>query len=251
MAAGSNFRVSVPGVFEVVAQLYTAAIGGTYIGGTYLHARNINGPHLPVILPGPGCNSTGIWQQNDSIPFKVAGEQNMLHQDVHFGTSDDTFCSPSYVRAWLPIRSDDDAAVMQCDSQQQFLMRCPMTRPVKQWDAHCTKQLADLQECFAATDALGIDAVHKLKPANAAVTNNLALSQGRHGLFLHPRLDLFIGASLRIYGEWSELEVQSYARIIQPGDVVINGGGHVGSMAVPLASLAAPGCVHVFEPQRR
>ena len=46
--------------------------------------------------------------------------------------------------------------------------------------------------------------------------------------------------------------MQSYARLVRPGDVVVNGGGHIGSMAVPLGTFVGQtGAVHVFEPQRR
>eukprot|EP00277_Geminigera_cryophila_P003414 CAMPEP_0179433806 /NCGR_PEP_ID=MMETSP0799-20121207/18148_1 /TAXON_ID=46947 /ORGANISM="Geminigera cryophila, Strain CCMP2564" /LENGTH=459 /DNA_ID=CAMNT_0021212009 /DNA_START=296 /DNA_END=1674 /DNA_ORIENTATION=+ len=64
-----------------------------------------------------------------------------------------------------------------------------------------------------------------------------------------PVLDLYIGTSLLLYGEWAEEEVRLFARFVHPGDTVIDAGAHIGSLSLPLARLVGPnGRVVSFEP---
>ncbi len=51
------------------------------------------------------------------------------------------------------------------------------------------------------------------------------------------------------YGEWSELEVSLYRRLLKPHDMVIEVGANLGLHTVPLARIVAPGQVICFEPQ--
>ena len=52
-----------------------------------------------------------------------------------------------------------------------------------------------------------------------------------------PVLDLYIGTSLMLYGEWAEAEVQVFRRLVRAGDTVVDAGAHVGSLTLPLARL--------------
>jgi FkbM family methyltransferase len=68
--------------------------------------------------------------------------------------------------------------------------------------------------------------------------------------------DLYVGASLDLYGEFSEREIHLYKRIIKKGDVVVEVGAHIGTLTIPLARMVATrhaagrGVVFAFEPQR-
>lgn len=53
-----------------------------------------------------------------------------------------------------------------------------------------------------------------------------------------------------MYGEYSESEVQLYTKLIKNGDTVIEVGGNIGSLTVPLSRLVGSGVVMTFEPER-
>ncbi|MDE2475567.1 MAG: FkbM family methyltransferase [Alphaproteobacteria bacterium] len=77
------------------------------------------------------------------------------------------------------------------------------------------------------------------------------LKQCRYGKMLFLRYDRYIGRSLDLYGEYSELEAEIFARNVRPGDCVVEVGSNIGAHTVRLAQLAGPhGVVHAFEPQR-
>ena len=78
----------------------------------------------------------------------------------------------------------------------------------------------------------------------------IMLAGCRHGTFLFSSKDM-IGRTLRLYGEWAELELARLLPLLRPGDVAIDVGAHVGSFAVPFARAVGPqGSVLAFEPQR-
>ena len=79
---------------------------------------------------------------------------------------------------------------------------------------------------------------------------NLHIAECRHGQMLYNRNCQWIGQSMAVYGEYSEQEVDVFAQLIQPGDVVLEIGTNIGVHAVPLAKLCAPGQFYGFEPQR-
>ncbi|MCE9529024.1 MAG: FkbM family methyltransferase [Planctomycetales bacterium] len=77
------------------------------------------------------------------------------------------------------------------------------------------------------------------------------LIRGRHGLTLYNKHDKYIGRSLELYGEFSQLEVELFEQVVRPGSVVVEAGANIGSHTVPLARLVGEaGRVHAFEPQR-
>lgn len=74
---------------------------------------------------------------------------------------------------------------------------------------------------------------------------------GRDGVFLFNRHDMYIGRSLAHYGEFSHLEMRMLRQLCGEGDVVLEVGANIGSHTVGLAKHIGPaGRVLAFEPQR-
>ncbi|MBI1778512.1 MAG: FkbM family methyltransferase [Proteobacteria bacterium] len=72
----------------------------------------------------------------------------------------------------------------------------------------------------------------------------------RHGRFVVPTADQYIAQSLNLYGEYSEREVDLFARIVGRGATVVEGGAHIGALSVPLGKrIGASGRLICFEPQ--
>ena len=69
----------------------------------------------------------------------------------------------------------------------------------------------------------------------------------RHGDFTYYADCRFLGASLRLYGEWSEDEVRMYDALLSKDDVVIEVGANIGALTVPLSRRCKK--VFAFEPQ--
>ena len=87
--------------------------------------------------------------------------------------------------------------------------------------------------------------------APGARWSNLELREWRHGLVAYNRNDQYVGRSLQVYGEYSELEAQFLAAWLRPGDVVLEAGANIGPVTVPLARAVGPGGrVLAYEPQR-
>ena len=62
--------------------------------------------------------------------------------------------------------------------------------------------------------------------------------------------DSYIGKSVRLYGEYSEGEVDVFRQFVGPTAVVIDGGALFGEHTLALAELCPAGHVLAFEPQR-
>jgi FkbM family methyltransferase len=69
----------------------------------------------------------------------------------------------------------------------------------------------------------------------------------RHGVFTYYADCRFLGASLRLYGEWSEDEVKLYDTLLTKDDVVVEIGANIGALTVPLSRRCKR--VYAFEPQ--
>jgi FkbM family methyltransferase len=77
------------------------------------------------------------------------------------------------------------------------------------------------------------------------------LAACRTGPMLFNRHDMYVGASLRKYGEFSRGESELFAKLIGAGAVVIEVGANIGAHTVELSRLVGPqGAVLAFEPQR-
>jgi FkbM family methyltransferase len=65
------------------------------------------------------------------------------------------------------------------------------------------------------------------------------------------RNDMYVGASLRKYGEFSSGEAEIFRQIVQPGMVVVEVGANIGAHTVELSRfVGSNGLVFAFEPQR-
>jgi FkbM family methyltransferase len=88
------------------------------------------------------------------------------------------------------------------------------------------------------------------RSADGAGPTTTVLKQCRHGRMLFLPYDRYIGRSLDLYGEYSELEAEVFARALRPGDLVIEVGANIGAHTIHLAKLVGPrGRVVAFEPQ--
>ena len=71
----------------------------------------------------------------------------------------------------------------------------------------------------------------------------------RDGWMLYNKNDLYIGKSIKEYGEWSQGEIDICKKILRPRDVVIELGSNIGSHTLALAKTVNKGAVFAFEPQ--
>lgn len=74
----------------------------------------------------------------------------------------------------------------------------------------------------------------------------------RHGYMCFSPFDIYFAVALELYGEWGEEEATVMTSLISPGDTVVEVGGHMGTLTLPLAKRVGPtGTYVVFEPQVR
>ncbi|EIJ35972.1 FkbM family methyltransferase [Thiothrix nivea] len=78
----------------------------------------------------------------------------------------------------------------------------------------------------------------------------MSIIQTRYGEFNIIDTDSVISASLRLYGEWAQNEIDLLAHFIQPGAVVVDVGAFIGTHARAFSVLVGPsGKVLSFEPR--
>lgn len=78
-----------------------------------------------------------------------------------------------------------------------------------------------------------------------------AIKACKHGRFLYNLNDTFIAASLHLYGEWCEAELELLAPYVPSGGLVLDIGANIGTHAVAFAKMVGrAGHVLAFEPQR-
>lgn len=81
--------------------------------------------------------------------------------------------------------------------------------------------------------------------------SSLRKIEARHGIFLYPANDAYIGKSLELYGEWSEGEMGLLQHFACTGACVVEVGSNLGSHTVAIGRMVGPeGQVYAFEPQR-
>jgi FkbM family methyltransferase len=79
----------------------------------------------------------------------------------------------------------------------------------------------------------------------------VALKRCRHGLMLYLKRDMYVGRSLDLYGEFSEIESELLLRYAPLGGVVVDAGANIGAHTLALARAVGPGGVAIAaEPQR-
>lgn len=62
--------------------------------------------------------------------------------------------------------------------------------------------------------------------------------------------DVWQGKSLETYGEYSQSEVDLFGKVVKQGDTVLEIGGNIGSLMLPLSRLIGNGILMTFEPER-
>jgi len=68
---------------------------------------------------------------------------------------------------------------------------------------------------------------------------------------LFNRNDMYVGASLRKYGEFSPEETELFRQIVRPGMTVVEAGANIGAHTIELSRMVEPhGMVVAIEPQR-
>lgn len=81
--------------------------------------------------------------------------------------------------------------------------------------------------------------------------SNVRVRECKYGLMCYFPHDIYIGASLDAYGEYSEGEVEMFSKLLKPGMCVVEVGSNIGAHTVPLARIVGEGGrVYAFEPQR-
>lgn len=116
----------------------------------------------------------------------------------------------------------------------------------------CVREMAAIHRCANArwTNCTAATYWRCLQSLGAAPASYTALVDGRHGKFLVNVNDMYIGASLYTYGEWSEEEVLVMSGGLSSSSLVIDVGANIGAIAVPLARRLPHGTVICYEPQR-
>lgn len=75
------------------------------------------------------------------------------------------------------------------------------------------------------------------------------LVTGRYGDFEIPNEKDLVANSLRLYGEWAQLEIDTLANFIEEGNVVVDVGAFIGTHARAFSTMAGKsGKVYAFEP---
>ena len=90
-------------------------------------------------------------------------------------------------------------------------------------------------------------------PPGTVILDNppVRVRQCRHGAMLYHLNDAYVGRSLDVYGEYSELEARLFCHILRPGMTAVDVGANIGSFTVPMARAVFPGGeVIAIEPQR-
>ena len=73
----------------------------------------------------------------------------------------------------------------------------------------------------------------------------------RYGTLLYNINDQYIGRALHEYAEFSQGEVDLFAKILRPGNIVVDAGANIGAHTVYFCrAVGERGRVHAFEPQR-
>ena len=77
---------------------------------------------------------------------------------------------------------------------------------------------------------------------------DIDLVKAKHGSFLVPKVDEFIGQSLKLNKEWEEKTLDICKQILKSDSIVVEVGSHIGSHTVPISRMC--GKVFAFEMQR-
>jgi FkbM family methyltransferase len=77
------------------------------------------------------------------------------------------------------------------------------------------------------------------------------LKMCRSGPMVYNKYDVFVGGSLRAFGEFSVAEHEAFTPFLRSGDIVVEVGANIGAHTVDLSQIVGErGRVYAFEPQR-
>jgi FkbM family methyltransferase len=108
---------------------------------------------------------------------------------------------------------------------------------------------APASERLSALDAAA--ATSAAVPPRLLDNGAVAMKACRHGSLMYPVNDSFVGRALDLYGEWCESEIELFASLLVPGDVVVDVGANIGTHTVFFGKHVGPrGHVVALEPQR-
>ncbi len=71
----------------------------------------------------------------------------------------------------------------------------------------------------------------------------------RDGWMVYNKNDVFIGKSIKEYGEWAQGEIDICRKILTPTDFLIEVGSNIGTHTLALSKIVNKGRVFAFEPQ--
>lgn len=115
------------------------------------------------------------------------------------------------------------------------------------WDS----VFSQIGKALAEVGTNGVVRSAKTPELDSLLTECVERQQGRHGVFYYLRDDIYIGKSLRHYGEFSEPEVTLFEQFVKTGDTVVEVGSNIGTHTIPLGRMVGEtGKVLAFEPQR-
>jgi FkbM family methyltransferase len=81
------------------------------------------------------------------------------------------------------------------------------------------------------------------------VAEHIRIRGCRHGPMIYFVHDQYVGRSLDLYGEFSEIESAFLAQLIKPGMTIVEVGANIGAHTVALSRMANGGTVVAIEPQ--
>mgnify|MGYP000109061086 CR=1 FL=1 len=85
--------------------------------------------------------------------------------------------------------------------------------------------------------------------ASSFLNQVLESAASRYGIISYFKSDRVIGSSLKEYGEWAQKEIDLLARIIEPGDIVLDIGAFIGTHTLAFSNMVGEnGWVLAFEP---
>ena len=256
--------------------LLWAALGATTLGDDQrlVALRPLNGappPTISILSPAPGTNISSV--DSEAIELQLA-------LDVAFwctGAENEEECAPlgelvvcidattvegrhlsrqgcapvtsadalAPMAGHLPVGAFDlTARLVRVDSAAGLggpVRLVSTSRPVRLHRA----------AAWGAAQAAALEALLPLEGGHQRRGAGARLARWRHGVLLFNVNDLPAGVSLETQGEWEESVVRLLASGLRPGDLAVDVGAHLGSMAVPLARrVGRAGRVLALEPQQ-
>jgi FkbM family methyltransferase len=195
------------------------------------------GGHLVITVPDEDMYERGVW------PSRANGDHKWSFTAFK-------------AESWSP------KSVNVVDLAREFggsveLERLQVVRDFFRPDVAGDQTLGPVAEC-------AIEFVLRKRPAEVAAPllhgaadrslippiGRMRLKACRQGPMLFNSQDTNVGRLLDTYGEYAEAEVALFAQLLRPGDIAVDAGANIGTLAVAMARIVGPqGLVHALEPQ--